>query len=101
MWAHEFDTFFKRIAYIDRGPQKIFARTLYTQEQPWPLLYSQFLSSLSLSGPGEALFLPGAKTKSVLVSTPYLHPGLCLPRLIAVLSPMLLSSLGVFYRMHR
>lgn len=22
MWAHEFGTFFKQIAYIDRGPQK-------------------------------------------------------------------------------
>lgn len=101
MWAHEFGTFFKQIAYVDRGPQKIFARTLHTQEQPWPLLYSQFLSSLSLSGPGEALLLPGAKTKSVLVNTPDLHPGPCPPKLIAVLSPVPLVSLGVFYRMQR
>lgn len=100
-WTSELGMFLNQIAYIDRGPPKICARAPHAQEQPWPFLYSQVLSSFSLLGPGEALCLPESKMQPVMVNTPRLPPGPCLLRLTAAPAPNPLASLDFFHSMQR
>lgn len=72
----------------------MFARIPHSQQQPWPFLHSQFLCSLHLPGPGKALLLPGATMDCILINTPHLHPGPCVPKFIAAFAPVHLAALG-------